>query len=101
MQEGTRWEGANCALHDSSSPDGPLQGRQYVTRYCTRIAIRNGDVSCERRLFGCLYRQIEGGGGKERERGVFSHSCIPIRVSNITKRIAPRLEAWWGVEGRR
>jgi hypothetical protein len=24
MQEGTRWEGANCALHDSSSPDGPL-----------------------------------------------------------------------------
>jgi hypothetical protein len=84
MQEVTRWEGPNRALHDLGRPAGPLQGRQYVTRYCTRIAIRSGDVSRANGAFPAVSigksREKEDGEGKERRgevKGDIPHSCIP------------------------
>ena len=59
--------GESC--NASSRPARPLPGRQDVPRYCARVAVRSDDVSCERRLSGCLYRQVEGEGGMEREKG--------------------------------
>lgn len=97
MQEVTRWEGPNRALHYIGRPAGPLQGRQYVTRYCTGIAIRSGDVSRANGAFpavsiGKSREKEDGGKGEARRRKGISRTPTSLPTPRtITKRTAPRL----------